>query len=68
MNGSVSHLLAHPFSCLRDGIGAESTENIETVIIHDVDLELLRRHRLNGSVTNLKDRRLDLYDLRAIED
>ncbi|WP_372895399.1 GNAT family N-acetyltransferase [Stieleria sp.] len=47
----------------RDGIGAEASPNIETVIIHDVDLELLRRHRERGSVTNWKDRRTDLYDV-----
>jgi len=51
-----------PFS--RDAIAAESTPNIETVIIEDVDLELLSRHRQTGNVLNWKDRRLDLYDLR----
>lgn len=49
----------------RDGIGAEASTNIETVIIHDVDLELLRRHRERGSVTNWKDRRTDLYEVTA---
>ncbi|TWU46990.1 bifunctional GNAT family N-acetyltransferase/carbon-nitrogen hydrolase family protein [Rubripirellula reticaptiva] len=49
----------------RNGIGAEANANIETIIIHDVDLELLRRHRERGSVTNWKDRRTDLYDLKA---
>lgn len=48
----------------RDGIGAETTTNIETVIIHDVDLELLRRQRLNGSVTTWRDRRTDIYEVR----
>jgi len=47
----------------REGIGAEANPNIETVIIHDVDLELLRRHRVQGSVTNWNDRRKDLYHL-----
>jgi len=45
----------------RDGIGAEANPNIETVIIHDVDLEVLRRHRQQGSVQNWRDRRTDLY-------
>ncbi|QEG43572.1 bifunctional GNAT family N-acetyltransferase/carbon-nitrogen hydrolase family protein [Roseimaritima ulvae] len=45
----------------RDGIGAEANPNIETVLIHDVDLELLRRHRQTGSVQNWQDRRKDLY-------
>ncbi|WP_153556014.1 bifunctional GNAT family N-acetyltransferase/carbon-nitrogen hydrolase family protein [Roseimaritima sediminicola] len=45
----------------RDGIGAEANPNIETVIIHDVDLEVLRRHRQTGAVQNWRDRRGDLY-------
>lgn len=48
----------------RDGISGESTANIETVIIQDVDLELLRRHRVAGSVQNWNDRRHDLYQVR----
>ncbi|KAA5541939.1 GNAT family N-acetyltransferase [Roseiconus nitratireducens] len=50
----------------RDGIGAQANANVETVIIHDVDLELLRRHRERGSVTNWKDRRTDLYDVTSL--
>lgn len=45
----------------RDAIAAECNPNIETVIIHDVDLELLRSHRDGGSVQNWNDRRLELY-------
>ncbi|MBX3419456.1 MAG: GNAT family N-acetyltransferase [Pirellulaceae bacterium] len=45
----------------RDAIAAESTPNIETMIIHDVDVELLRRHKISGSVQNWNDRRRDLY-------
>lgn len=52
-----------PFS--RDAIAAECTPNIETVIIHDVDLELLRRHRMSGATQNLRDRRNDLYEIVA---
>jgi predicted amidohydrolase len=48
----------------RDGISGESNPNIETVIIQDVDLELLRRHRATGSVQNWRDRRTDFYKLR----
>lgn len=47
-----------------DAIAAQCTPNIETVIIHDVDLDLLRRHRTSGTVTNWLDRRSDLYSLR----
>ena len=48
----------------RDGIAAECTANIETMIIHDVDLEMLHRTRYSGTVTNWKDRRTDLYRIR----
>jgi len=45
----------------RDGIAAECNPNVETLIVHDVDMELLRRHRESGSVQNWNDRRTDLY-------
>jgi predicted amidohydrolase/ribosomal protein S18 acetylase RimI-like enzyme len=54
-----------PFS--RDAIAAECTPNIETVIIEDVDLELLSRHKQTGNVLNWKDRRVDLYEVRLRE-
>ena len=52
----------------RDAIAAECNPNVETVIIHDVDLELLRRHRESGSVQNWNDRRLDVYRVLYNED
>ncbi len=52
-----------PFT--RDAIGAESTPNIETVIIDDVDLELLKRHHQTGSVVNWNNRRKDLYEVKC---
>jgi predicted amidohydrolase/GNAT superfamily N-acetyltransferase len=48
-----------PFA--RDAIASECTENIETMIIHDVDTEVLRRNRLSGTVRTWNDRRTDLY-------
>ncbi|MBU1299872.1 MAG: GNAT family N-acetyltransferase [Bacteroidetes bacterium] len=51
-----------PFT--RDAIASECTPNIETVIIDDVDLELLKSHRQTGSVLNWKDRRTDLYEIK----
>jgi predicted amidohydrolase/ribosomal protein S18 acetylase RimI-like enzyme len=51
-----------PFA--RDGVAAEASENIETVVIHDLDFELLRRARVAGSVRNLADRRGDLYSVK----
>ena len=48
----------------RDGIATECTPNIETVLVHDVDIGLLRKHRATGSVLNWNDRRTDLYRVR----
>jgi predicted amidohydrolase/ribosomal protein S18 acetylase RimI-like enzyme len=50
-----------PFT--RDAIQAEATPNIETVIIDDVDIELLKQHRQTGTVLNWRDRRTDLYEI-----
>ena len=52
------------FSFPRDGIMAECTPNLEMVIVGDVDLELLKRSRKSGTVTLLKNRRPDLYELK----
>jgi predicted amidohydrolase/ribosomal protein S18 acetylase RimI-like enzyme len=52
------------FAFPRDGIAAESMPNIETVIVHDVDLEMIRRHRRGGTAFNWADRRPDLYEVR----
>jgi predicted amidohydrolase len=49
------------FSFSRDAVAAECTANIETILIHDVDIELLHRHRFTGTVRNWNDRRTDLY-------
>ena len=48
-----------PFS--RDAIAAECNPNIETVVMQDVDVEKLRRHRYGGTTQNWNDRRKDLY-------
>lgn len=53
-----------PFT--RDAVTAECTPNIETVIVDDVDLELLRRHYQSDTVLNWHNRRTDLYEVRAL--
>lgn len=50
-----------PFS--RDAIAAECEPNIETVVMYDLDLERLRRHRKSGTTMNWADRRTDLYTI-----
>ncbi|MGD7654453.1 MAG: nitrilase-related carbon-nitrogen hydrolase, partial [Verrucomicrobiales bacterium] len=52
------------FAFPNNGIVAEATPNTEMVLIADVDMDLLKDLHNNGSVTNFKDRRQDLYTLR----
>lgn len=52
----------------RDAVADECTPNVETLIIHDVDVELLRRHKESGNVQNWNDRRRDLYKVVYQED
>lgn len=46
-----------------NGIKAEATPNTEMLVIADIDLGLLHDLRHSGSVRNLKDRRMDLYNI-----
>jgi hypothetical protein len=56
------------FPFARDAVASESVPNIEAVVIHDVDIELLRRNRQNGTVRPWTDRRKDLYSVRFKRD
>jgi predicted amidohydrolase len=51
------------FAFPHDAIIAESTPNTEMALIADLDLDKLVQLRHEGSVTNRKDRRHDLYHL-----
>ncbi len=51
------------FSFPHDAIKAEATPNTEMVLIADLDLELIKEMREQGSVRNLHSRRLDLYQV-----
>ncbi len=52
------------FPFARDAVASESMPNIETIVVHDVDLELLRRNRIDGTVRPWTDRRTDVYAVR----
>jgi predicted amidohydrolase len=52
----------------RDGIAAECSPNIETLIFQDLDFNLLEIHREFGNVLTLKDRRNDLYKIKYKDD
>ena len=53
------------FAFPRDGIVGECSPNIEMVVVGDLDLETLKHHREAGTVTLLKDRRQDIYELKV---
>jgi predicted amidohydrolase len=48
----------------RDAIAEEATPNVETLIVQDLDLTLLRSTRASGAVRPWFDRRTDLYRVR----
>jgi predicted amidohydrolase len=45
----------------RDAVAAEATPNVETMLVHDLDLATLRRTEASGTVRPWPDRRTDLY-------
>jgi predicted amidohydrolase/GNAT superfamily N-acetyltransferase len=55
-----------PFS--PNAVAAETTPNIETIIMKDLDVEALRRHKYKGTTLNWQDRRRDLYHVHYLED
>jgi predicted amidohydrolase len=55
------------FSFPTNGIKAEATPNTEMTLVVDVDLQLLKELHHQGAVTNLKDRRKDIYHLERLK-
>ncbi|MBP7281621.1 MAG: bifunctional GNAT family N-acetyltransferase/carbon-nitrogen hydrolase family protein [Leptospiraceae bacterium] len=51
------------FSFSHDAIAAEATPNTEMTLVVDLDLDLLKQLKTQGSVRNLKSRRHDLYKI-----
>ncbi|MDX1589003.1 MAG: bifunctional GNAT family N-acetyltransferase/carbon-nitrogen hydrolase family protein [Oleiphilaceae bacterium] len=52
------------FAFPHDAVMSESTPNTEMIMFSDLDLDKLKLIRAEGSVTNLKDRRTDLFELK----
>ena len=52
------------FSFPTNGVKAEATPNTEMILIADVDISLLRELNQFGAVRNLRDRRIDLFELK----
>lgn len=50
-----------PFA--RDGVAEEATPNVETMVVHELDLDVLRRYRRTVSQGTWLDRRPDLYSV-----
>ena len=51
------------FSFSHDAIAAEATPNTEMTLVVDLDLDLLKQLKTQGSVRNLISRRHDLYKI-----
>jgi predicted amidohydrolase len=54
------------FAFPTNGVKAEATPNTEMILICDIDLSLLNQLHNCGSVTNLKDRRKDVYQVERV--
>jgi len=52
------------FAFPTDGIKSEATPNTEMILIADVDIDQINELHNYGSVKNLKDRRLDLFNVK----
>ena len=57
----ASILTPSDISFARDAIQAQATPNTEMLLLHDLNLDVLRRTRRTGSVRTWLDRRRDLY-------
>lgn len=55
------------FAFPTNGIKAETTPNTEMVLVADLDLDAIKKLRLNGSVRNMMDRRTDIYELKWLK-
>ena len=55
------------FAFPADGIKAEATPNTEMILVADLDLDLLRELNEFGSVTNLRDKRSDIYEVKRTQ-
>lgn len=52
----------------RDGIATQATPNVEAMLVHDLDMAVLRRNRRTGIVRPWFDRRTDVYQVRYREE
>ncbi len=62
--GQACILTPSDLAFARDGVAEEATPNVETMLVHELDLEVLRRSRRTGTVRTWLDRRTDVYAVR----
>jgi predicted amidohydrolase/GNAT superfamily N-acetyltransferase len=55
------------FSFPPEAIVAEATPNTETTLVVDLDINLLKKLRTQGTVRNLQSRRMDLYKVQWLK-
>jgi hypothetical protein len=51
----------------RDGVATQATPNVDAMLVHDLDMNTLRRNRRTGIVRPWHDRRTDVYTVRYHE-
>ncbi len=56
------------FAFPHDAVAAEATPNTEMTLIADLDMDLIKELRKQGSVRNLQNRRLDLYRVEWLDE
>ena len=66
-NNPALPLLLYHGALAPDAIAAEATPGIETTLVTDLDLDMIKELRALGSVRNVESRRTDLYDLRWLD-
>lgn len=65
---AASHIFTPcDFPFARDGVAASASENTETIIFADLNIDDLIVARKSGTVQNFNDRRFDLYQLKWLK-
>lgn len=62
--GQAAIITPSDFGFAPNGVAAEADPNVETVVVGDLDYEALNASRETGSVLPLRDRRIDLYEVK----
>jgi len=66
--GQACILTPSDLAFARDGIAEEATPNVEMMVLHELNVETLRKNRRTGAVRPWLDRRTDLYSVNWNEE